>query len=198
MNDDLLKNVILDRARGYCVSVNDPISSASHCLLGTRDFKHDFVVTSTLASQLPPALGRALGIQLVNALSKADAKLTKDAISFVSLGDGSVNNAHCLSALNMAEYAIHHNIKCPLLIGISNNKICISLKDVNKWLDVFVSRYKTIHKIYCNGTNILDVYVKFNHAIQYVRKYKKPSIIVFNEMPRYRIFWYIMTTPHIF
>jgi hypothetical protein len=55
-------DILLDRARGHVVSLHDPISSGGHCLIGGGS--HDFLVTSTLASQCPPAVGRAMGSAL--------------------------------------------------------------------------------------------------------------------------------------
>ena len=48
-------------------------------------------------------------------------------MSYVSVGDGSVNNAHFLAALNLAEYATHRNFYCPTVFGVSDNNISISL-----------------------------------------------------------------------
>jgi hypothetical protein len=49
-----LDEVLLDRARGHAVSGLDPVAGGVHCSLGGSDF--DFMVTSTLASQGPPAV----------------------------------------------------------------------------------------------------------------------------------------------
>ena len=54
-----IEEIILARARGYAVSVHDPVTGGKHCALG--GLPNDFIVTSTLASQAPPAVGRALG-----------------------------------------------------------------------------------------------------------------------------------------
>jgi 2-oxoisovalerate dehydrogenase E1 component len=42
--------ILLDRARGHCVSAQDPVTGGVHCAIGGG--KHDFLVTSTLASQV--------------------------------------------------------------------------------------------------------------------------------------------------
>ena len=57
-------------------------------------------------SQCPAAVGRALGIGLVQQLG-VNTAAPSDAISFVSIGDGSINNAHSLAALNTAERRFH-------------------------------------------------------------------------------------------
>ena len=159
--------IALTRARGYTCSSLDPITGGKHCAIGGSSY--DYIVTSTLASQATPAVGRALGVALSNILLStrtsnefrpspslfsssstqtlesesdleldfnsadksfapipnivkdeihfqveeppADIKFPKDSISYVSFGDGSVNNSHFLSALNLAKYSQHRGIK---------------------------------------------------------------------------------------
>lgn len=57
-----MQSILLDRARGYTTSTSDPVTGGVHCSLGA-DPRYDFLVTSTLASQGPQAVGRALAIQ---------------------------------------------------------------------------------------------------------------------------------------
>ena len=83
-----LERVLLDRARGHTISVNDPVTGGVHCSLGD-DPQFDFLVTSTLASQGPQAVGRAVAIEHLPAAQRWPS----DAISYVSCGDGSVNNS---------------------------------------------------------------------------------------------------------
>ena len=108
-------DIILDRARGFTCSTLDPVTGGKHCAIGGTPY--DYLVTSTLASQACPAVGRALAIPLSNALRNATVassipiKFPKDSISIVSVGEGSTNNAHFLSALNLAEYSAYHKRK---------------------------------------------------------------------------------------
>lgn len=159
------------RARGYTCSSLDPVTGGKHCAIGGSSY--DYLVTSTLASQATPAVGRALAVALSNILlstrrnvsctnlsstisssssslsstnvhlesglrlnfhsSRSNSfpitnverdsantqpsevhfktKFPKDSISYVSFGDGSVNNSHFLSALNLAKYSQHRGIK---------------------------------------------------------------------------------------
>lgn len=57
----------------------------------------------------------------------------RDAVSVVTVGDGSVNNGHFLSAVNLAEYTAHRGRKCPVLFGITDNDRCISLRGY-RWI----------------------------------------------------------------
>lgn len=115
----LTQEIILDRARGFTCSKLDPVTGGKHCAIGGTSY--DYIVTSTLASQACPAVGRALSIPLANYLYNTSIKLNgsssiplkfqKDSISIVSVGEGSTNNAHFLSALNLAEYSSYNNQK---------------------------------------------------------------------------------------
>ena len=73
----------------YTVSTLDPVTVGVHCRL---EPEHDFLVTSTLASQGLQAVGRALAIDHLPA-----ERWPADAISYVSCGDGSINNSEWLA-----------------------------------------------------------------------------------------------------
>ena len=60
-------------------------------------------------------------------------------MSFVSVGDGSVNNAHFLSAVNLAGYARHRGYKTPIVFAVTNNEVCISLRG-HGWLHPFLDK----------------------------------------------------------
>jgi TPP-dependent pyruvate/acetoin dehydrogenase alpha subunit len=122
-----LNEILLDRARGFTCSTLDPVTGGRHCAIGGTPF--DFMVTSTLASQCPPAVGRALAISLshhlaaktnnLNANEKAYVPVfPKNAVSFVSIGEGSANNAHFLAAINLAEYSQYHKRKVIILLNL--------------------------------------------------------------------------------
>ncbi len=176
-----VKDAIMDRARGYTVSSLDPVTGGGHCCLGGGE--NDFLVTSTLASQAPPAVGRALGIKLSNQLNLKSAKFNNDAVSYVSVGDGSVNNAHFISAVNLAEYAQHRGFKCPVIFGISDNGLCISLKGYD-WLDQFLSKRMGMPIFTCNGNDMADVYEATQDAAAYARKRGAPATVVFKNITR--------------
>ena len=116
--------------RSYTVSSLDPVTSGAHCAIGGGPA--DYLVTSTLSSQTPPAVGRAMSIPLTSHLG-VKSPFPRDAVSVVTVGDGSVNNGHFLSAVNLAEYTAHRGRKCPVLFGITDNDRCISLRGY-RWI----------------------------------------------------------------
>jgi 2-oxoisovalerate dehydrogenase E1 component len=174
-----LDQVALDRARGFVCSALDPVTGGKHCCIGGGS--HDFLVTSTLASQAPPAVGRALGIPLAHQLG-IPTMFPKDAVSYVSVGDGSVNKAHFLAATNLAEYAHHRGLKCPVVFGISNNDMCISLRGYS-WLSSFVERYNM--KVFqADGYDAVGIFEQTEQAVSHARKLSRPTMLVVNNLPR--------------
>ena len=67
-SEDVISQMLLDRARGYTVSKMDPVTGGVHCSIGSHHGPKDYLVTSTLASQCPSAVGRALGYSLASKL----------------------------------------------------------------------------------------------------------------------------------
>ena len=179
-----VRDLSLDRARGYTVSSMDPVGGGAHCLLGGGDT--DFLVTSTLASQAPPAVGRALGGRLAHLLggdAAAQCAFPADFVSYVSLGDGSVNNAHFLSAVNLAEYTRHRGFKCPVVFGVSDNDRCISLRG-HGWLPNFLKQRLGMPVFRCDGNDPAAVFAATSDAAAYSRSRGAPTTVVFEGLSR--------------
>lgn len=177
-----LGDVLLDRARGYAVSTGDPVTGGVHCALGGGAY--DFIVTSTLASQAPAAVGRALGSGLHSQIlgKSGNPKFPKDFVSYVSVGDGSVNNAMFLAATNMAEYAQHRRFRCPAVFGISDNGVCISLRNYD-WLPKFLEKLR-MPVFQADGNDFLDVWRATQEAFAHSRRRAEPSAVVFRNLAR--------------
>jgi 2-oxoisovalerate dehydrogenase E1 component len=101
-----MEDILLARARGYTVSKHDPVTGGVHCSIG--DGPNEYLVTSTLSSQCPAAVGRALGYSLLQPKQKGESP-----ISYTTIGDGSLHNHHFLSSLTLARHAKHMKVKCP-------------------------------------------------------------------------------------
>ena len=176
-----MSELLLDRARGYTVSTNDPVSGGVHCALGSNPksstYDNDYVVTSTLASQCSPAVGRALGFALTNNTKR---------VSFVTIGDGSLHNAHFLSSLNLAQHATYRNLKCPVIFAISDNGLSISYK-THQYTQHFLSSSflnKTIPVYTADATDMWDVYDKTMQANKYSKTHSAPSILHYTNITR--------------
>ena len=145
-----LDAILLDRARGYTTATSDPITGGAHCSLG-GDPRYDYLVTSTLASQGPQAVGRALAIAHIS-----QAQWPSDAISLVTCGDGSINNSEWLSAINAAEYIQHRRRACPALFAITDNGVSISLKGFG-WTEKWARQRLGMQVFKADGSNLAQL-----------------------------------------
>ena len=88
-------------------------------------------------------MGRALAIEhLLPAAAAARLGLAawpRDAISFVSCGDGSINNSEWLAAVNAAELMARRRRACPTLFCVSDNGLSISFK-TRGWADAWAEQ----------------------------------------------------------
>jgi len=141
---------------------------------------------------MTPALGRALGAPMASRFLgpsvHSNSGVAYKPVSFVSVGDGSTNNSHFLSALNMTEYASVLGLKCPLIVCVTNNKLCISLKDESEWLAKHLNRYirnELIGFFHCeNGTDMFDVWKTMNDGYQFALKKQRPVIFLVDGIVR--------------
>jgi 2-oxoisovalerate dehydrogenase E1 component len=178
-NQSPRNEIILNRARGYTVSKNDPVTGGVHCSIGSNSGQ-DYIVTSTLASQCPSAVGRALGYSL---LRQHNQDKTYRPISVVTIGDGSVHNHHFWSAFHLARHARHQNKRCPVVFGVSDNNWSISYKTGGYvdtlWLDdPLVLLYKV------NGNDFQHVYSQTTAATTYSRSHSAPAVVLFSGLVR--------------
>lgn len=188
-----LDQLILDRARGYTVSRYDPVTGGVHCSIGSDPSRHqaismqpgagDFIVTSTLASQCPSAVGRALGYSLAAATTNATAMTKQRPVSFVTLGDGSVHNHHFWSAFHLARHARHKKVKCPVAFGVSDNGLSISYK-TGGYVDTIFDQDRLVPLYRVNGNDMMHVYSQTKAALSYARKQSAPVVLLYQNLVR--------------
>ncbi|CAB9498379.1 oxoisovalerate dehydrogenase subunit beta [Seminavis robusta] len=181
-----IDQILLDRARGYTVSKHDPVTGGVHCSIGshTEGLGRDYVVTSTLASQCPSAVGRALGYSLA-----AKQKVLQQAtnrnkpVSFVSVGDGSVHNHHFWSSFHLARHARHRNIQCPTVFGISNNGISISYETKN-YVNTLFGNDPLVPLFEADAADMMQVYSETKRATEHARQRSAPAVILYQNITR--------------
>ena len=124
-------------------------------------------------------------------------------VSFVTLGDGSIHNAHFLSSFNLARHARFRKKKCPVVFGVTDNGLSISYP-TDGYSDYLFSKYSSqpqgvtsnepaaravadrdgVPVFKANGCDMMDVYDKTLQATNYSRKYSAPSLILYQELIR--------------
>jgi len=202
--DKSMEDLLLGRARGYTVSRLDPVTGGVHCSIGGGP--NEFIVTSTLASQCPSAVGRALGYSLLSQQKIMDTTTTagrqsssntpqklssSPAVSFVTIGDGSMHNHHFLSSFTLARHAKHLKIKCPLVMGISDNGLSISYETKgyvdtvfgktisgNNWNDPLIPVFSV------DSQDMQSVYDQTKQAMDYARQYQSPCMLLYGNIIR--------------
>ena len=177
--------VLLDRARGHTVAAADPVTGGAHCAIGGGEL--DFLVTSTLASQACPAVGRAMGNGLAQYLATTTPGFKplfeKDMVSFVSLGDGSVNNGHFLSAVNLAEYAAFRKFKCPTVFTVTDNDLSISLRGYGYLRKQWLKRLQ-MPLFTAKGSDFLSIYEATQQAMASARSKGAPAFLYIDGIAR--------------
>ena len=83
----------------------------------------------------------------------------------------------------MAEYAQHRGFKCPLVFAVSDNGIAISLKGYNWLQEQFVHKLR-MARFEADGRDMGAVYAQTKQSVDYSRECKKPSFLLFKNLPR--------------
>ena len=76
-------------------------------------------------------------------------------------------DAHRELWIFQAEYAKHRRMQCPVLFGISDNRLCISLRNYG-WLKVFLQRFQ-FPVFEADANDLFAVHSKTQEAAAYVR-----------------------------
>jgi TPP-dependent pyruvate/acetoin dehydrogenase alpha subunit len=181
---ECMPGLLLDRARGYTVSKQDPVTGGVHCSIGSHQGPgRDYLVTSTLASQCPPAVGRALGYSLALQQQQGERKKNSKPVSMVTVGDGSVHNHHFWSAFHLARHAKHRSIQCPLIVGISNNGLSISY-ETKDYVNTLFQQDPLVSLFQADGRDMMSVYDQTKQAAKYARQRSAPAVILYQKIMR--------------
>jgi 2-oxoisovalerate dehydrogenase E1 component len=140
-------------------------------------------------------VGRGLAFPIADSILRGDKSSSVKQVSFVTIGDGSVHNAHFLSAFNLARHARFRRNKCPVVFGVSDNGLSISYP-TDGYANFLFSKTTSnpnsksrldrdgIPVFKANGCDMFDVYDKTLQATQYSRKNSAPSLVLYQELVR--------------
>ena len=104
-------------------------------------------------------------------------------VSFVSVGDGSVNNAHFLSAINLAQYAAFRKFKCPIVFTVTDNDLCISLKGYGYLSKQWVKGLQ-MPLFEAKGDDIVSIYEAHKKAADHARSRGAPAFVLVSDIKR--------------
>ncbi len=170
-----------DVLASFCAAEQDPISEGRHKVWGSQRLWIP-PQTSTIASQLPKAMGTATAIGRARRL-RLDLPVPPDAIAVTSFGDASANHAAALSAINAARWAHRVGNPMPLLLVCEDNGLGISVPTPANWVRRTFEPMPGLHYVPAGG-EIDEVWAAVADAVERCRRARRP---VFLHLPTVRL-----------
>jgi len=166
---------VLDIALGLVAAATDPLCSGRHKAFGSKPLG---IVpqTSTIASQLPRALGLAFGLDRAARLGLTSAG-PKDAIAVVGFGDASLNHSTAQGTLNAASWVVHQNLRLPLLFVCEDNQLGISVRTPTDWVRLRLSSQPHLSYFHAEGWRLDRAYQEAAAAVRYCRNERRPAVL---------------------
>ena len=156
---DGVRDVLL----GLVGAADEPIAGGRHKVFGHPRL-HIIPQTSTIASHLPRALGRA-------------AEWPADAIVVASLGDASLNHSTAAGAINTAAYCAYQHLPLPLLMVIEDNGLGISVRTPPGWVRAAARSVPGVGYFHADGADLAAVYDAALAASAWVRERRSPAFL---------------------
>jgi 2-oxoisovalerate dehydrogenase E1 component len=167
---------LYDTCLSYCASSDDPISGGRHKVWGSLRLRIP-PQTSTIASQLPKAVGCAVGLERRRRLGLTPEGEPEDSIALVSFGDASVNHSVAQTAINAALWTHHQGLPCPVIFLCEDNGIGISVPTPRGWVETQYAARPGLHYVGCDGTDLAAAYDAASEAIETCRFERRPVFL---------------------
>jgi 2-oxoisovalerate dehydrogenase E1 component len=165
---------LFDTLLSFVASKEDPIANGRHKVWGSKELWVP-PQTSTIASQLPKAMGCAYGLSLAKRLG-VETGLPGDALVLCSFGDASANHATALSGLHASRYAKKRGQPMPILWLCEDNGIGISVPTPPNWIQESFGSLP--HLAYFRAEGELDeAWDVCTAAIAHCRRGKTPTFL---------------------
>ena len=160
---------------GVTAAGDEPIAGGRHKVFG----HHDLAVipqTSTIASQLPRAVGVAIAIDRARKLG-VECTWPGDAIAVCSFGDASLNHATAQAALNTAAHAAHQHLPVPLLFVCEDNGLGISVPSPAGWVAAALGSRPDLRYECAEGDDPAAALVVARELADWVRSTRRPAVL---------------------
>jgi len=168
---DGVRDVLL----GLVAAADEPIAGGRHKVFGNADL-NVIPQTSTIASQLPRAVGLAFALARAGKLGAAPP-WPADAIVACSFGDASVNHSTAAGAFNTAAYCAYQGLPVPLLLICEDNGLGISVRTPPGWVAAAQSGRPGVRYFHADGADLAEVYDTALAAAAWVRERRSPAFL---------------------
>ncbi|HWL95155.1 MAG TPA: thiamine pyrophosphate-dependent enzyme [Phycisphaerae bacterium] len=168
---DMIRDTVMSQA----ASREDPISNGRHKVWGSKPL---WVLpqTSTIASQLPKAVGTAIAIRRARQLG-LELPIPVDSIAVCSFGDASTNHSTAQGAINAARWAAYQSLPTPILFVCEDNGIGISVRTPPNWIETNFSNASGLKYFQADGRDLIDAFEITREAVNYCRSQRTPVFL---------------------
>src|SRR5213078_2949639 len=140
--------------------------------------------TSTIASQLPKAVGAAvaldraarLGIDPASPIASS-MRAPHDAIIVCTFGDASANHSTATGAINTAAWTGYQHLPVPILFVCEDNGIGISVRTPAGWIASNFASRSGLHYVWGDGLDLPHAYDAACAAVDHVRTTRRPAFL---------------------
>jgi 2-oxoisovalerate dehydrogenase E1 component len=172
------QDIVRDLLLSFVASSDDPIAGGRHKVLGSKKLNVP-PQTSTVASQLPKALGAAYSFALWRRLGDkiGGREWPVDSVVLCSFGDASFNHSTAQGAINAAAWTAYQNVPLPLIFVCEDNGLGVSTPTPPRWIEANMTQRPAIHYLACDGLDLLDTLRVAREAERIARSKRQPVFL---------------------
>jgi 2-oxoisovalerate dehydrogenase E1 component len=166
---------VYDTILGQAASSEEPIAGGRHKVWGSVPM---WVLpqTSTIASQLPKAVGCAIAIGRAKKMT-GSLPVPADSIAVCSFGDASANHSTAAGAINSAAWTSVQRLPVPILFVCEDNGLGISVRTPGGWIASNFRNRPCIKYFSADGLDVVEAYEVAQAAVDYCRTHRSPTFL---------------------
>ncbi|MEV0108987.1 thiamine pyrophosphate-dependent enzyme [Nocardia sp. NPDC050799] len=168
---DPVRDILL----GVVAAATDPISGGRHKVFGSA-VANIVPQTSTIASQLPRAVGLAFALERADRLGVA-CPWPADAVVLCGFGDASANHSTAAGAINAAVHTAYLGVPVPVLFVCEDNGIGISVPTPPDWIEHAYGHRPGLRWFAADGCDLRDAVAGALAAVDWVRAHRRPAFL---------------------
>jgi 2-oxoisovalerate dehydrogenase E1 component len=165
---------IRDTLLSMVAAADDPIAQGRHKVWGSARLWVP-PQTSTIASQLPKAVGAAFAIERARRAGRP-LPVPSDSIVVCSFGDASANHATALAGINAARYSHRRGSPIPILFVCEDNGIGISVETPRRWIRSSFGDLMHLRYVYAAG-ELDELWGTVSDAVTLCRQARAPVFL---------------------
>jgi 2-oxoisovalerate dehydrogenase E1 component len=166
---------VRDVLQGLMGLADEPIAGGRHKVFGHADLAI-IPQTSTIASQLPRAVGLAIAVPRAERLG-VQSRWPADALVVTSFGDASANHSTAVGAINTAINTRYRGLAVPVLFVCEDNGYGISVPTPAGWIETAYGARPGLAYFAADGSDPRRAEVVIAEAVRTVRAERRPVFL---------------------